>query len=95
NHRLRVVVINKSQTQRKTVTVRLPAGTPAAASATVERMLAPSVRAKRGVTLGGRTYGAETQTGQLAAPQMERMHAAHGRVTLSVPGASAALVTIG
>ncbi|MGZ4177966.1 MAG: glycosyl hydrolase family 79 C-terminal domain-containing protein [Solirubrobacteraceae bacterium] len=95
NHRLRVVVINKSQTQRKTVIVRLPAGTPAAASATVERMLAPSVRAKRGVTLGGRTYGAETQTGQLAAPQMERMHAAHGRVTLSVPGASAALVTIG
>jgi hypothetical protein len=93
--RLRVVVINKSQSQRKTVTVDLPAGTPATASATVERMVAPSARAKGGVTLGGRSYGAQTRSGQLAAPQGERVHAADGRVTLSVPGASAALVTVG
>jgi hypothetical protein len=93
--RLRVVVINKSQSQRKTVTVDLPAGTPATASATVQRMVAPSARAKGGVTLGGRSYGAQTRSGQLAAPQGERVHAADGRVTLSVPGASAALVIVG
>jgi hypothetical protein len=92
---LRVVVINKSQTQRKTVTVRLPAGTSATASATVERMLAPSARATQDVTLGGRSYGAHTGSGQLAAPELERAHAARGRVTLSVPSASAALVTVG
>lgn len=94
DHRLRVVVINKSQTRRKTVTVSLPTGTPMA-NATVERMLAPSVRAKHGVTLAGRSYGAETQTGQLATPEVERAHIVSGRVTLSVPGASAALVTVG
>jgi hypothetical protein len=94
DHRLRVVVINKGQTRRKTVTLRLPAGTPAA-RATVERMLAPSAGAKGGVTLGGRSYGAETQTGALPAPEVERAHVVSGRVILSVPGASAALVTVG
>ena len=94
DHRVRVVAINKSQTRRKTVTVRLPAGTPTA-SATVERMRAPSARAKSGVTLGGRSYGAETQTGQLAPPEVERAHVVRGRVTLSVPAASAALATVG
>src|SRR4029077_115998 len=49
DHRLRVVLINKSQTRRKTVTVRLPAGAPDTAS--VQRLLAPSVRAGQGVTL--------------------------------------------
>jgi hypothetical protein len=90
---VRVVVINKSQTQRKTVTVSLPAG--AGATATVERMLAPGVAAKSGVTLGGRTYGAATDTGQLRAAEVERARIARGRVTISVPRASAALVTVG
>ena len=94
DHRLRVVVINKSQTQRRTVTVRLPAGTKTA-HATVERMLAPSARAEQGVTLGGRGYGAETESGRLAAPEVERAHASGLTVTLSVPAASAALVTLG
>jgi hypothetical protein len=91
--RVRVVVINKSQTQRRTVRVALPAG--AGATATVERMLAPSARAERGVTLGGRTYGAQTQTGQLATPEVERANAAGGHLTLSVPAGSAALITAG
>ena len=95
HRRLRVVVINKSQTRGKTVTVRLPAGTPATASATVERMLAPSPRATRAVTLGARSYGALTESGRLAAPEVERVHPVRGRLTLSVPGASAALVTVG
>jgi hypothetical protein len=93
DHQLRIVVINKSQTQRKTVAVRLPAG--AGRTATVERMLAPSAGAKRGVTLGGRTYGARTETGQLPSAEVAPAPVAKGRVTLSVPRASAALVTVG
>ncbi len=90
---LRVVVINKSQATRKTVTLRLPTGS--GTTATIERLLAPSAHAKRRVTLGGRTYGAATETGQLAAPEVGRVRARGGKVTLSVPGASAALVTVG
>ncbi len=93
DHRVRVVIINKSQTQRKTVSIRLPAGS--AGAATVERLLAPSAHARTGVTLGGRSYGASTHTGQLGAPEMARLTAARGRVTLSMPSASAALVTLG
>ena len=92
DHRLRVVVINKSRTRRKTVTVRLPA---AVGAATVERLLAPRVGARRGVTLAGRSYGAETESGQLGTPELEPAHVVHGSVTLSVPAASAALVTVG
>jgi hypothetical protein len=99
DHRIRVVVINKSQTQGKTVTVALPAGAGAGggggASATVERLLAPGAAAKSGVTLGGRTYGATTTTGQLGAPGAVPIRAAGGRIMLSVPRASAALVTVG
>jgi hypothetical protein len=72
--------------------LRLPAGS--GTTATIERMLAPSAHAKRRVTLGGRTYGA-TETGQLPAPEVARVRARGGKVTLSVPGASAALVTVG
>ena len=91
--RVRIVVINKSQAKRKTVSLRLPPGS--GTTATVERMLAPSAHAKRGVTLGGRTYGASTTTGQLAAPGVARVRATGGRITLSMPRASAALVTVG
>jgi hypothetical protein len=93
DHRVRVVVINKSQTQRKTVTVRLPAG--AGTTATVERMLAPGAAAKTGVTLGARSYGAETRTGSLRPAEVAPATVARGRITLSVPRASAALVTVG
>ena len=93
DHRLRVVLINKSQTRRKTITVRLPAGTPPTASVT--RLLAPSVRAGQGVTLAGRSYGSETASGQLGTPELEPARVVRGRVTLSVPAASAALLTLG
>ncbi|MFL5862658.1 MAG: glycosyl hydrolase family 79 C-terminal domain-containing protein [Solirubrobacteraceae bacterium] len=92
DHRLRVVLINKSQTRRKTVSLRLPG--PTGPTATVERMVAPSVRAAHGVTLGGRGYGAQTDSGRLGTPQVEQTDVSHGRVTVSVPGASAALVSV-
>jgi hypothetical protein len=89
---VRVALINKSQSQSRSVTIRLPPGS--ASVATVERMQAPSVESTSGVTLGGRSYGPATYSGRLPAPLVTRAHAARGNVTLSVPRASAALVTI-
>jgi hypothetical protein len=93
DHKVRIVVINKSQTQRKTVALGLPA--PGGRTATIERLRAPGVAARRGVTLGGRTYGAITKTGQLRAAEISPASVTKGRVTLSMPRASAALVTVG
>jgi hypothetical protein len=90
---LRVVLINKSQTATRTVKIALPAGS--ATTATVERMAAPSVASRQGVTLGGHGYGAATATGRLPAPRLTVVAAADHRVTVSVPHASAALVTFG
>ena len=93
DHRVRVVVINKDQTQDKTVTLRLPALS--ATSVTVERMLAPGAGARHGVTIGARTYGATTATGRLRPPEVAPARVARGWVTISVPRASAALITAG
>jgi hypothetical protein len=57
-------------------------------------MQAPSVHAKLGVTLGGRTYGAQTYTGALAPPRTQRLAATRsGAYRISLPHGSAALVT--
>jgi Glycosyl hydrolase family 79 C-terminal beta domain len=93
DHAIRVVLINKNQTHSRNVTIRVPAGSPSAA--TIERMVAPSVRSRGGVTLGGRTYAAATDTGLLATPLVSKLSAARRDVTLSVPHGSAALVTFG
>jgi hypothetical protein len=47
------------------------------------------------VTLGGRSYGAATETGRVAAAEVARARVAGHRITLSMPRASAALVTVG
>jgi hypothetical protein len=91
--RLRVVLINKSLRHARTVAVSLPSG--AGTVATVERLQAPSVTARTGVTLGGRGYGAATATGALGAPVLDSLRARSGVFTLVLPRASAALVTIG
>jgi hypothetical protein len=89
----RVVLIDKDPSRAETVTVRPPARTQA--GATLERMQAPSVESSSGVTLGGRTYGPSTATGQLA-PAITRALTpnAHGNYRITVPAASAALVTL-
>jgi len=90
NGAVRVVVINKDPGRDRTVAIRLPG----AAHASVERLLAPSVTAASGITLGGRSFGAETATGALGAPRTKPLRVAGGRVKLSVPRGSAALVTL-
>ena len=89
---VQAVLINKGP-QSQVVTLRPPAGT--TAPATVLRMQAPSVHARRGVTIGGASFGAETSTGVLPPSHTQSLPPSRGAYTLSVPRASAALLTFG
>jgi hypothetical protein len=87
--RLRVTLINVGSRTRAVV---LHA---AGATATVERLRAPGLGARHGVTLGGQSFGAHTRTGRLAGkPRIERIAASSGRFVFTLPGDSAALITI-
>jgi hypothetical protein len=84
----RVVLIDKDPGHPDMV--RLPAH----GTVTVERMQAAGLAATSGVTLGGRSYGRATTSGRLGAIRVARVRPdARGEVTVTVPGASAALVT--
>lgn len=90
--RTHVVLIDKDPSRAARVTLYPPPGT--APAATVERLSAPNVASTAGVTLGGRSYGAETATGRLAAPEVSRLAPGRrGGYAVRVPGGSAALVT--
>lgn len=85
-----VVLINKSLTDSQTVQLTLPHGTPT----TIEWMQASSPYATSGVTLGNETFGTSTTTGVLpAAPQSTPVAAFLGGLSVTVPPASAALLT--
>jgi hypothetical protein len=58
-------------------------------------MQAPSVHSKRGVTLGGRTYGRNTYTGALAPLQTQPATGAAGTYVVKLPRGSAALLSSG
>ncbi len=89
---VRVVLIDKSLTEPVTAALRLPAASDGSAS--IERMLAPSITARGGVTLGGRSYGRETFTGQLAPAVTQPLtRLSDGAYLVTLPAASAALVT--
>jgi hypothetical protein len=87
----RVVVINKDPAAAHTVELQLP-GTQSEGS--LESMLAPGVDAISGVTLGGRTFGAETSTGVLPGPDVTvPVDPVDGKYSLDVPPASAVMLT--
>jgi Glycosyl hydrolase family 79 C-terminal beta domain len=89
----RVVLIDKDPSRAERVTLRPPSGTPG--GATLERLRARSVDSRFGVTLGGRTYGRETSTGQLSPAISQALTPnARGAYTITVPAGSAALVTL-
>jgi hypothetical protein len=90
---VRVVLINKDPSRSRTIAVRLPRGVGTAA--TVERMQAPSVHSKRGVTLGGRSYGRRTYTGTLGPLQTRAASGGAGTYLVELPRGSAALLTTG
>jgi hypothetical protein len=92
DHAVRVVVINDSIRSDARVLVRNPPGYGQRAG-TIERLRAPSAYATHGVTLGGRSFG-RTTTGVLPAPQVQRVRRRGGVYAVTLPAASAALLTL-
>jgi hypothetical protein len=88
--RTRVVLINKSTTTPASVSMTVPG---AGGRASLEWLSAPSISSTSGVTLGGQTFGKETKTGILASPRTTPIEATQGTYTISVPAASAVLLT--
>jgi hypothetical protein len=91
DHRIRVLLINDSLRQSADAVVRI-AGS--AGPAAVERLQAPSAWATGGVTLGGRSFGAATSTGVLAAPVPQTIMPHGGAYGVSLSAGSAALLTL-
>ena len=89
--RTRVVLINKDTTTAASVQLQLPGPQTTAAA---ESLLAPSVSATAGVTLGGRTFGSSTDTGRLQGSAITSPIIPQGGVySVQVPPASAMLLT--
>ncbi len=64
-----------------------------AGDGTVERLIAPSLSSRTGVTLGGHGFGTRTTTGVLPSPSLQSVAPVRGAYSVAVPGESAALVT--
>ncbi|HUB04346.1 MAG TPA: glycosyl hydrolase family 79 C-terminal domain-containing protein [Solirubrobacteraceae bacterium] len=91
DHTIRIVVINESSRAR-TVELRLRA---TVAAGTLERLEAPSLSARRGVTLGGQSFGTSTPTGLLAGPVRTSAVAWSARgYVFRVAAGSAAMLTL-
>jgi hypothetical protein len=90
--RTRVVLINDDTTQARFVAVRAPG---AGGAGSLQRLLAPSVDATSGVTLGGQSFGSGTPTGLPAgAAQSTSVSARRHEYQVQLPPASAALLTL-
>ena len=90
---IRLVLINDDVRHSHVVSVRLPER---ASTVTLVRLTAPSAWAKRGVALGGQSFGAHTGTGTLArAPLTQALTAGFGGYLVTLPAATAAMVTAG
>ena len=89
---IRVVVINDGSRSRA-LAIHVPAA--AGASGAVERLQAPSLGARSGVTLGGQRFAPDTTTGLLAGPRRAlTVTPSRGDYAFSVPAGSAAMLTI-
>ena len=92
--RTRLVLINDSLAQSHTVVVRVPAPAPAG-RAVLERLHAPSPYASSGITLAGQSFGSQTATGALTgAVASSSLMPSGGHYTVTLPAASAAMLTI-
>ena len=89
---IRVVAINKGRNDRD-LALRLPGS---GRTATLQRLRGPSLTAPSGVTLGGQSFGAVTDTGELSgALDTDSVKATDGRYVVHLPAGSAALLTTG
>jgi hypothetical protein len=86
----RVVLINKSTTSGSTIQLSVPG---AGGTASLEWLRAPAVSATSGVTLGEQTFGTSTASGVLRAPKTVPITAVSGSYTITLPPASAVLLT--
>lgn len=76
-----------------TTAVRAPGG---AATAVAERLRAPRLGARAGITIGGQSFGATTTTGTLTGPvRQARLAAIQHRFVVRLPPASATLLSVG
>jgi hypothetical protein len=92
NGTVRVVLINDDLAKPHVLSVRIAGKSGRALS---ERLQAPSPTASEGVTLGGQTFGSVTTTGLLRGRgDISTIAPKGGAFTVSLPPASAALLTI-
>jgi hypothetical protein len=88
---VRITLINDDAAAAQRVAVKVSG---AQSPATVVRLLAPSATATSGVTLAGQTFGGTTH-GELAGPIVKTtVDSASGGYPMSLPPASAALLTL-
>ena len=95
--RTRVVLINDSRRRSVTVAVRPPgeATTTGATRATGTRLRAPRAGAGAGVTLGGQSFGASTDTGALSgAARSFILRPVQGTFVVRLPPATATLLVV-
>ncbi|HEY5316777.1 MAG TPA: glycosyl hydrolase family 79 C-terminal domain-containing protein, partial [Solirubrobacteraceae bacterium] len=91
DHRIRVLLINDSLRRSALALVQARG---AAHPASIERLRASSAYATGGVTLGGESFGARTGTGELPPPEPQALTPRSGAYAVSLPAASAALLTL-
>ncbi|MFZ1995207.1 MAG: glycosyl hydrolase family 79 C-terminal domain-containing protein, partial [Solirubrobacteraceae bacterium] len=90
NGRVRVVLIN-TRSHARTLALRIRGG---AATATVERLLAPSLRARSGVTIGGQSIAPGSRSAVPSGPPtIEQVARRRNHYLVRLPAASAALLT--
>ena len=88
---VRVVLINEAADQR-IVDLRAPATH--SSSAWLEQLLAPSLTAREGVTLGGRSFGVQTDTGSLVGrSRIRTLTAIKREYVVTLPPDSAVMLT--
>jgi hypothetical protein len=89
--KVRVLLINHSPRRFQSVIVRVPT---ARGTGTLERLRAPSVGSRSGVTLGGQSFGAATPTGNLdSQARGVTLSRRAGAYSVRLPPGTATLIT--
>jgi hypothetical protein len=89
-----VVLLNDSLTDSAGVTVLAARGVLGPGTAQLQRLTARSASATDDISLGGRSFGAVTTTGLLPPPIGDPVAARSGAYRVTVPAASAAVLTL-
>jgi hypothetical protein len=88
-----VVLLNDSLTDNAVVAVQGPRRVLGSAPAELARLSAPSIRSTGDVTLGGRSFGTATDSGRLRPAVADPVRARRGVYRVTVPAASAAVLS--